>query len=274
MGWRKRRAAVPQTSRHHARRSLLTMLNLPILRWGQPYTSLDQDTVVHFITGEALARVSQANAGLLGRDMRLAPRARKVLAEIPMRERMGLMKQAADLYLNDALPRGDGEQTPDEFARHQSASTGLPEHMCKANMTKNHFVLSRMDQILDSLTRGLPTEILTRGYGRESRGVMVSYQAQAPVLGLVLPSNSPGVHTLWLPVIPMQVGLLLKPGPQEPWTPYRMAAAFLKAGVPKEAIAIYAGGGDIGAEVVRPAQRSMIFGGCATGERFKSRKRG
>jgi acyl-CoA reductase-like NAD-dependent aldehyde dehydrogenase len=98
---------------------------------------------------------------------------------------------------------------------------------------------------------------------------MVSYQAQAPVLGLVLPSNSPGVHTLWLPVIPMQVGLLLKPGPQEPWTPYRMAAAFLKAGVPKEAIAIYPGGGDIGAEVVRRAHRSMIFGGAATVERYK-----
>src|SRR6266852_8124037 len=85
----------------------------------------------------------------------------------------------------------------------------------------------------------------------------------------VLPSNSPGVHTLWLPVIPMQVGLLLKPGPQEPWTPYRMAAAFLKAGVPKEAIAIYPGGGDIGAEVVRRAHRSMIFGGTATVERYK-----
>ena len=46
------------------------MLNLPILRWGQPYTSLEQDTVVHFITGETLAKVSQANTGLLGRDMR------------------------------------------------------------------------------------------------------------------------------------------------------------------------------------------------------------
>ena len=54
----------------------------------------------------------------------------------------------------------------------------------------------------------------------------ISYQAQSPVLGLVLPSNSPGVHTLWLPVIPMQIGLVLKPGPQEPWTPYRMAEAF------------------------------------------------
>src|SRR5262245_21405322 len=118
-----------------------------------------------------------------------------------------------------------------------------------------------MDRILDALTRGLDLNILTRGYGVESRGVTVSYQAQSPILGLVLPSNSPGVHTLWLPVIPMQIGLLLKPGPQEPWTPYRMAAAFIEAGVPKESIAIYPGRGDMGAEAVRRPAGTLIFGG-------------
>ncbi len=245
------------------------MLNLPILRWGRPYTSLDQDTVVHFVTGETLARVSQANTGLIGRDMRQAWRAREILTEIPIPGLIAMMKKAADLYLNEALPTGDGEQTPDDFARQQSASTGLPEHMCKANMKKNHFVLSNMDRILEALTRGLDLGILTRGYGVEPRGVMVSYQTQAPVLGLVLPSNSPGVHTLWLPVIPMQVGLVLKPGPQEPWTPYRMAAAFFQAGVPKEAVSIYPGLGDVGAEVVHRTSRSMIFGGTATVERYK-----
>jgi acyl-CoA reductase-like NAD-dependent aldehyde dehydrogenase len=244
-------------------------LNIPVLRWGRPYTSLEQEEVVHFNTGETLARVSQANAGLLGRDMRSAQRAREILAEIPIPELIGMMKKAADAYRDQALPLGDGEQTPDNFARQQSASTGLPEHMCKANMKKNHFVLSNMDKILEALTRGLDLKILTRGFGTESRGVIVSYQAQAPVLGLVLPSNSPGVHTLWLPVIPMQVGLVLKPGPQEPWTPYRMAAAFFEAGVPREAISIYPGGGDMGAEVVRRCGRSMIFGGTATVTRYK-----
>ncbi|MBM3804149.1 MAG: aldehyde dehydrogenase [Acidimicrobiia bacterium] len=247
----------------------MAVLNIPILRWGQPYTSLETDAVKHFLTGETLAKVSQANTGLLSRDMRLAPRARQALTAIPIAEIIGLMKKAADLYFSASLPLGDGEQSPDDFARQQSASTGLPEHMAKANMKKNHFVLSNMDKILDALTRGLPLDILTRGYGVESRGVTVSYQAQAPVLGLVLPSNSPGVHTLWLPVIPMQIGLLLKPGPQEPWTPYRMAAAFLQAGVPKEAMAIYPGLGDLGAEVVRLSNRTMIFGGTATVERYR-----
>ena len=247
----------------------MAVLNIPVLRWGQPYTSLDTEDVVHFVTGEKLASVSQANTGLLGRDKNMAERARQMLTGIPIPELIAMMKKAADLYLNGTLPMGDGVQTPDDFARQQSASTGLPEHMCKANMNKNHFVLSNMEKILDALTRGLDLNILTRGHGVESRGVTVSYQAQSPMLGLVLPSNSPGVHTLWLPVIPMQIGLLLKPGPQEPWTPYRMAAAFTEAGVPKEAIAIYPGGAEMGAEVVRRSNRSMIFGGIPTVERYR-----
>src|SRR3954470_16905595 len=245
------------------------MVKIPILRWGQPYESLETEDVIHFGTGETLAKVSQANPGLLAKDMKKAARARGVLREIPIRELIQRMKKAGELYRDATLPMGDGQQTPDDFARQQSASTGLSEHMCKANMSKNHFVLSNMERILDCLTRGLDLDILTTGYGMESRGVTVSYQAQSPVLGLVLPSNSPGVHTLWLPVIPMQIGLVLKPGPQEPWTPYRMTAAFTQAGIPSEAISIYPGGGDIGAAVLNSCPRSMIFGGTPTVERYR-----
>lgn len=249
------------------------MIHIPVLRWGEPYKSLEVDKVVHFDTGEVMCEVGRSNAGIVERDMRHSQRARDALREIPISELLKMMKKAGDLYLNADLPLGDGTQSPKDFARMQSATTGLPEHMCKFNMEKNHFVLNNMDKILDSLTRGLDLEILSRGYGMESRGVPVSYQAQSPVLGMVLPSNSPGVHTLWLPIIPMQIGLVLKPGPQEPWTPYRMAAAFFAAGVPKQAIAIYPGLGDIGAAVLQHCQRSLIFGGTATVEQYKGNPR-
>jgi acyl-CoA reductase-like NAD-dependent aldehyde dehydrogenase len=249
------------------------MLHIPVLRWGEPYKSLDVDKVVHFVTGGPLAEVSRANGGLVERDMRFASRARALLQEIPINDLLGMVKSAADLYTKAELPLGDGSQSPDQFVRMQSATTGLPEHMCRFNMEKNHFVLSQMDKILDALTRGLDLNILSRGYGMESRGVPVSYQAQTPVLGLVLPSNSPGVHTLWLPIIPLQIGLVLKPGPQEPWTPYRMAQAFVQAGVPKQAIAIYPGLGDVGAAVLNSCPRSLIFGGTATVEQYRGNPR-
>src|SRR5438128_917829 len=249
------------------------MLHIPVLRWGEPYKSMEIDKVVHFATGEPLAEVSRANGGLVQRDMRHAQRARDVLREIPISELIAKIRKAADLCVDAELPLGDGTQTPDQFVRMQSATTGLPEHMCRFNMKKNHFVLNEMEKILDSLTRGLDVNILTRGYGVEKRGVPISYQAQTPVLGMVLPSNSPGVHTLWLPIIPMQIGLVLKPGPQEPWTPCRMTQAFVQAGVPKQAISIYPGLGDVGAAVLAGCPRSLIFGGTATVEQYKGNPR-
>jgi acyl-CoA reductase-like NAD-dependent aldehyde dehydrogenase len=248
------------------------MIRLPVLRWGQPYQSFDVDEVVHFATGEPIAKVDRANGGLIQRDMRKAQRARDVLSKIPIDELIDKAGRAGELYMNGTVPMGDGAQTPDEFVRAQSASTGLPEHMCRANMKKNMFVLGEMRNILTSLTRGLNFDILTRGFGEE-RGVPISFQAQSPVLGLVLPSNSPGVHTLWLPIIPMQVGLVLKPGPQEPWTPYRMAGAFFEAGIPREAISVYPGEGDVGAAVLDSCSRSLIFGGTATVDRYRGNPR-
>jgi len=248
------------------------MLHLPVLRWGTPYTSIDVDPVVHFATGEPIANVSRANGGLIQRDMRKAARAREVLRDIPIDDLIARAGKAGELYMNATLPMGDGTQSPDEFVRAQSASTGLPERMCRANMKKNAFVLAEMRAILGSLTRGLALDVLSTGHGEE-RGVPISFQAQSPVVGLVLPSNSPGVHTLWLPVIPLQVGLVLKPGPQEPWTPYRMAEAFFAAGVPREAIAVYPGGGDVGAAVLDSCGRNLIFGGTATVDRYRGNPR-
>ena len=246
------------------------MIRVPVLRWGKPYRSLETTTVSHFLTGEPVAEVDQVTPGIVKRDLRRAGKARAALREFPIRDLLARVKEAARLYMEAELPLGDATQSPQEFVRSQSATTGLPESMCRANMEKNRFVLERMDQVLDALTRGLDLDILSTGHGMEERGVPVSYQAQTPVLACVLPSNSPGVHTLWLPVIPLQIGLVLKPGPEEPWTPYRMAEAFFAAGIPREAIAVYPGGAEVGAAVVEAAPRTLIFGSRATVERYRS----
>ncbi len=243
------------------------MVHFPILRWGKPYKSLELDQVSRFDTGEPVAEVSQANPGIVARDMKKAERAREALREVPAADLLAMVKKGAELFSSAELPLGDGSQTPDEFVRQQSATTGLPEHMCRMNMEKLRFVLDHIDEILRSLTRRLDPDILSRGYGEED-GVMRSYQATTPVLGMVLPSNSPGVHSLWLPIIPLQIGLVLKPGPQEPWTPWRMTQAFFEAGIPREAISLYPGLGEVGAAVLNGCSRSLIFGGTATVEQY------
>lgn len=240
------------------------MITLSPLRWGKPYESLEHIDVVHFDTGEPMARIGTVGGGIVTRDLRQAEKARAALLEVPPRQLLGMCVQAAELFKSGDLQVGDQTQSVDDFVRQQSASTGLPEHMCRSNMDKNAFVLSNMEQILQCLTRGLDLEILARGYGDEGRGVTVSYQCQSPLLAAVLPNNSPGVHTLWLPAVPLQVGLALKPGSQEPWTPYRMVSAFIAAGIPAAAFSLYPGGHDTGGALMAKSPRSMIFGSAQT----------
>ena len=102
------------------------MINIPVLRWGKPYPSLETETIVHFDTGEELAKVSQANPGIIQRDMRQASRARAVLREIPISNLIAMMKKAAELYKSAELPLGDGSQTPEQFVRCQSATDRPP----------------------------------------------------------------------------------------------------------------------------------------------------
>ena len=244
------------------------MLNLHALRWGKPYTSLETQEVVHFDTGEPIAKISQVNGGMVQLDYKNAARARAALRQIPTAELIEKCKRAGELFETAELPMGDSTQSVQDFVHQQSASTGLPEHMCRGNMKKNAFVLANIDRILDALTRGLDLEIFSRGYGEEGRGVTVSYQCQTPVLGAVLPNNSPGVHTLWLPAVALQIGLLLKPGSQEPWTPYRMVSAFIEAGIPAEAFALYPGGHDVGQALLTRCSRSMVFGSAQTVEQY------
>ena len=95
-------------------------------------------------------------------------------------------------------------------------------------------------------------------------GRPLSYVCQSNALGEILPSNSPGVHSLWVPSIPLKVPLVLKPGREEPWTPYRIAQAFYAAGCPKEAFSFYPTDYGGAAEILLRCDRSMLFGGGST----------
>ena len=113
------------------------MIHFPVLRWGEPYQSLETTEVRHFSTGEPVAEVSQANPGIVARDLRKgSERARDALREIPCADLLEMVKKGGELFKTADLPFGDGVQTPDDFVRQQSATTGLPEHMCRMNMGK------------------------------------------------------------------------------------------------------------------------------------------
>ena len=57
------------------------MLEIPVIRWGKQYESLETTEVTHFNTNEPIATVHSANGGLVTRDMRTAQKARDTLRQ-------------------------------------------------------------------------------------------------------------------------------------------------------------------------------------------------
>jgi acyl-CoA reductase-like NAD-dependent aldehyde dehydrogenase len=240
-------------------------MHIPILRRGRAYRSVDTLPLPHFRTRETVAEMSQANAGLVRRDLLEESQAamRAALAAFSTRDLIAMSARAAQAFVSDTLPLGDGAQTPEDYVRQLTSTTGMPHALVRRNMEKIRTVLDGLEGVLSGLTRGVDPGVLDRGVG-DAHGHALSFVPRTPTLGVVLPSNSPGVHSLWVPAVALKTALVLKPGTAEPWTPFRLIQAFIKAGAPEGAFGFYptdhAGAG----EVLRRCGRGIVFGDVAS----------
>lgn len=239
-----------------------TTIHIPALRLGVPYRSVDKLTT----TG---AEVSQVNSGLIRRDLLGISKATEELGAIPTPRLLAICKKAGELFLQGTLPIGDDdrEQTPQDYVRQVSASCGLPHQLVRNNMGKIALVLTDMTVILKGLTRGLDPTIIDAGMGVQ-QGVPVSFYRTTDSLGVVLPSNSPGVNSLWIPSIALKVPVVLKPGRDDPWTPYRIIQALYAAGCPRSALSFYPTSHEGAHALLAIAGRSQLFGDASITKRY------
>ncbi len=235
------------------------MIHIPILRAGKPYYSLNKTTVNHFQTGEPVAEMSMANSGLIARDMQNGPANKQRIGDIPMADMLAMCKKAAVLFREAELPLGEGTQTGEDYIQQLSATSGMPVSLCRKNMDKITLVMDGMETVLGGLTRGLDLSILDSGW-KEVDDRPLNFFCETDELGAILPSNSPGVHSLWIQALAMKVPLILKPGSAEPWSPYRIAQAFMAAGMPGEAFGYYPTDHSGANEILLRSGRSMFFG--------------
>ncbi|MSU31099.1 MAG: aldehyde dehydrogenase family protein [Pedosphaera sp.] len=245
--------------------------HLPVLRLGRSYASLEQSEVKDYRTGEVRAVMSTVNAGIVRKDLQKLSQARAALNRFTVSELMDLSARAGDLFLKGTLPLGDRghTQSSEEYVHTLSTTSGLPYVMVRRNMIKIHYALTHMTEILNGLSRGLDLGILDRGYG-EQFGTKLSFFPTAHALGLVMPSNSPAVNSLWVPSISLKTPVIIKPGKEEPWTPFRLIQAFIAAGVPAEAFGFYPTDHEGAAAILNTCGRALIFGDKSTTQQYAS----
>ena len=225
--------------------------HIPALRLGRPYESLDQTAVNDCCTGAARATVSQVNAGIIRKDLQKIAASRAALKQFTGARLIELCGRAGEIFLN--------ANDPSQYIATLSATSGLPHALVRRNMQRIHAMLANIGPVLRGLTRGLDLDDPHSPY---------CFFPATGGLGLVLPSNSPSVNSLWLPAIALRIPVIIKPGRDEPWTPYRLIQSFIAAGVPAEAFGFYPTDHEGADTILRLCGRALIFGDKNTTEKY------
>jgi acyl-CoA reductase-like NAD-dependent aldehyde dehydrogenase len=245
---------------------MTSSLHIPILRLGRPYESLDK---IKLTAAGRTIEVSMANSGLIRRDLRDIATAGESLKGIPCDTLAGYCEKAAELFLKGNLPWGQGDelQSPEDYVTALSQLTGLPYSLGRQNMGKVHAAMANIRAVLAGLTRSMPLELFDRGFIRQG-GLDVNFFPQTESLGVLLPSNSPGVNSLWLPALVMKIPVVLKPGREDPLTPFRIVQAMIAAGFPRAAFGFYPTSHDGGDALLFGTGRAIAFGSDATVKKY------
>jgi acyl-CoA reductase-like NAD-dependent aldehyde dehydrogenase len=154
---------------------------------------------------------------------------------------------AAHLFANATL---DGE-TIEHYTARVTLSTGLT----RATV---HQAVADLVAEIKALPGTTAAELPATSFGT---GFRTRWVPRGRVFMGVMASNHPVPNVSWVQALFHGYSVLIRPGSRDPFTPKRLIAALLAAGVPATKIAFVPCSHAVGEFLMREADRSIIYGG-------------
>ncbi|MGW4891648.1 aldehyde dehydrogenase family protein [Kitasatospora sp. NPDC004240] len=151
----------------------------------------------------------------------------------------------------------DGED-PAEYLRRVTAATGLPAGSVRAATAL----------IREELAGFAATTAAELPAGRLGPAHEVRWAPAGRLFAAVMASNHPAPHTTWAQALYHGYAVLVRPGGRDPFTPRRLAAALLAAGLPAHRLAFLPGPHATGEFLLEQADRGIVYGGDAAVRRW------
>ncbi|HEU5269116.1 MAG TPA: aldehyde dehydrogenase family protein [Jatrophihabitans sp.] len=223
-----------------------------ILRCGRPTTSAEL-AELRGVDGSLLAEVHQAPPLLAG--LTVAEMRRSAGGPAPAED---VLRSAGKLFGEASL---DG-LAPEQYCQLQARSAGVPITVARRALVEmeNTFALMA-DRVLAERPAGVRAEVA-------AGEIAPVWARRGDVLAVVAPSNNPGTHTQWILAVALGYQVVVRPGARDPFTPARMMAALLAAGLPAESVSLLPGGHGTGDALVAAADLSLVFGGDSAMQRY------
>ncbi|MET9461925.1 aldehyde dehydrogenase family protein [Streptomyces canus] len=154
-----------------------------------------------------------------------------------------VLSRAGELFAEAEL----AGESADEYRRRVVAATGLPYRVVSDGLRS---VRDGLAQLEESNARQLPAPT-----------ARVRWVPRGQSLGIVTPSNHVDPHLTWARALSLGYGVIVRPGTRDPFTPFRLAAALLAAGLPKHCLSVLPGSHDLGERLLAESDLGIVYGG-------------
>jgi acyl-CoA reductase-like NAD-dependent aldehyde dehydrogenase len=216
----------------------------PLLAGGT--VACDETAELSGVDGAPLARVGVSPTLLLT----LAQR-RLRGAAVPQ----AVFDRAGALFA-EAEPAGESAE---EYCRRVVAATGLPHRVVADGLRS---VRAGLAELAQRTARQLPAP-----------AAGVHWVPRGRSLGIVTPSNHVDPHLTWAQALSLGYGVIVRPGTRDPFTPLRLAAALLAAGLPPHCLAVLPGDHQLGERLLAGTDLGIVYGGPAAVSRWADQPR-
>ncbi|WP_030745014.1 arylcarboxylate reductase [Streptomyces sp. NRRL F-5135] len=210
------------------------------------------------VAGRTVPGVDRAPlTGVAGGPLAEVGQAPRLLAVSALRELRGqadgtppgaeVFRRAARLFTEATL---DGE-TPAEYTRRVTLGTGLTARTVRRSAAE---IAAEMADLTAVARAELPGTDF--GPGRRTRWV-----PRGRLFAAVLASNHPTPNSSWLQALFHGYSVLVRPGSRDPFTPRRLIAALLAAGLSPHTVAFLPCAHAVGEFLLKEADRGIVYGG-------------
>ena len=227
------------------------------------YASLDRQLLTGF-DGSPVGDATITPA-LMVHDV--ARRTSSALRALPIRAVLDVFARAADIFCTG---RPDG-LAPEAYVRNASLTSGLPLSIT-LRQTLGLFPsgMRTMGRFLEVQSPGGLDVFDSHLY--EAAGARIALVPRGRTVGFLMPGNHPATHFMWLCALAMKMPVVVRPSSDDVFTPYRLAASLLDAGLPEDAVAFVPGGHDLVDTIVQSCSLSVLFGSQALADRYASNR--
>ncbi|WP_328817761.1 aldehyde dehydrogenase family protein [Nonomuraea cypriaca] len=180
-----------------------------------------------------------------------------------MEQRLAALAQAGDLFRSATI----GGLTVEEYQLVVSRATGLAITTVRAATEK---VARYCTAAYDYAQFARPTAAVDHWRDPSAKNGTALWVRRGRIFGVHAAGNHPAIHADWIAALALGYRVAVRPSRREPFTPYRLVSALRMAGFGDDQVVFLPGEYEAADEMIRGADRSMVYGGDAIVEKYAS----